>query len=113
MSYEHIYQTLEAQGWDATFCQDDSSWELKRFTPAGEDWIIYLPVAGDSARDLAEAIFEYYLGFNVDEEAAELIANRGKFGVPDSVRTILEDVEWKDEELETLTLNFEEEGRNV
>lgn len=68
--------------------------ELGQYTPAGEDWWETIWFDGTN-KGFIEAVRERYRDFDVDEEAAVWIDRRGKNGVPDSIRTLIEDAEWK------------------
>lgn len=75
--------------------------ELECFTPLGEDWLLTIWFDGTDS-GFIESISESYDNFDVDEEASFLIENRGKNGVPSSVKALLEDAEWKKKTLEDL-----------
>ena len=68
--------------------------EINQYTPAGEDWWETIWFDGTDA-GFIRAVRERYLDFDVDEEAEVWIERRGKNGVPDSIRTLIEDAEWK------------------
>ena len=95
--------------------QDGESYiTLERFTPAGEDWCPTIWFEGNE--DFIEEVRTLYEDFDVDEEAEIYIENRGKNGVPSSIRVLINDAEWKEnallelaEELEKLDLEEEEE----
>ena len=80
---------------------EDGTVELERYTQAGEDWIVDLSFDG-TVNGFFKEIYEYYDNFDVDEAAGFWIELRGQRGVPSSVRTLLEDAEWKDSELKSL-----------
>ena len=75
--------------------------ELRNYTPAGEDWNETFWHYGDDER-LAHEIYERWNTFDVDEEAERWIDNRGKNGVPSSIKVLVEDQEWKEKKLEDL-----------
>lgn len=88
---------------------------LERFTPAGEDWCPIIWFDGTN-EGFVESVRKLYENFDVDEEAEIYIENRGKNGIPSSIRTLINDAEWKEdvlgelaEELEKLDLEEEEE----
>lgn len=76
--------------------------EMGQSTPAGEDWweIIWFDGTNDG---FVEAVKERYLYFDVDEEAEYWIRGRGQNGIPNSIRTLLEDAKWKKAMLEGLS----------
>ena len=80
---------------------EDGCIELQRYTPADEDWIITLYFDG-TLSGFCNAIDEFYEGFDVDEEVELFVEVRGQRGVPSSIRTLLEDQEWKEEQLKLL-----------
>lgn len=70
---------------------------LEQSTPLGEDWcleFIYKNIA-----DLVNQIIEYSYNYEVEDEAAIYIDIRGKHGVPNSIRALLDDSQWKKDKL--------------
>lgn len=88
--------------------QDDSFYvELGQYTPCGEDW--WETIWFDGTNDgFIEAVMERYEDFDVDEEAEMWIESRGKNGVPNSIKALVEDAEWKESMLEKLADELEE-----
>lgn len=76
--------------------------EINCGTPAGEDWWETIWFDGTS-ESFIEAVKERYLNFDVDEEVEVWIGSRGENGVPSSIRALVEDAEWKEKKLETLS----------
>lgn len=76
--------------------------EINCGTPAGEDWWETIWFDGTS-ESFIEAVKERYLNFDVDEEVEVWIDSRGENGVPSSIRALVEDAEWKEKKLETLS----------
>ena len=74
--------------------------DLQQYTPAGEDW--WISVWFNSKDDIGNAVENLYVDFDVDEEAELWIESRGKNGVPDSIKELVEDQEWKEKKLEEL-----------
>lgn len=75
--------------------------ELSQTTPAGEDW--HWTVWFDGTDDNFISALEddiYY--FDVDEQVEPFIDNRGKYGIPGSIKLLVEDAEWKLKQLEKL-----------
>ena len=81
--------------------------ELGQYTPCGEDW--WETIWFDGTDDgFIEAVRERYNNFDVDEEAEIWIEGRGKNGVPDSIKDLVEDAEWKKSILRELADELEE-----
>ena len=78
--------------------------EINQYTNLGEDWWITLWYDG-SDEDFIDHFEAMVDNFDPDEEAEIFIDMRGKNGVPDSIRDILDDQVWK---LETLQTTLEE-----
>ena len=68
--------------------------ELSQYTPCGEDWWETIWFDGTD-EGFIEAVRERYRDFDVEEEAEVWIECRGKNGVPNSIRDLIEDAEWK------------------
>ena len=73
---------------------------LEQSTPLGEDWC--LEFVYNNIADLINQIIEYSYNYDADEEAEVYINIRGKYGVPSSIRDLLEDADWKGKKLEEL-----------
>lgn len=84
---KRYYEAIESCGWSVC-SDDDDGVELEISSPAGEDFIFY-----SDTRDFPTGAIEYARCFDPDEHAAELIENRGKHGIPDSVRTLIDDAD--------------------
>lgn len=68
--------------------------ELETYSPEGEDVIVSLIYDGTEEGFIA-AFDEYANWFNAEEHAEMWIETRGKNGVPESIKDILEDAEWQ------------------
>ena len=80
--------------------QDNGTYiELQQHTPLGEDWWTIIWFDGTN-RGFIQGVRECYNSFDVDEEVEPLIEMRGQRGVPSSIKSLVEDAEWKDEKLE-------------
>lgn len=77
---------LESLDWRVCDYTGDGRIEIENYSPAGENLIVCVEV-----ENFPESVYEYARDFDVDEHAAELIANRGENGIPDSVLVIAED----------------------
>ena len=82
--------------------------EINQSTDLGEDWWLTLWYDGTDEDFIQkfETLVEY---FDPDEEAEIYIDMRGKNGVPDSIRDIINDQEWKLETLKTTLKELHEE----
>lgn len=81
--------------------------ELGQYTPCGEDWWETIWFDGTD-EGFIEAVRERHNYFDVDEEAEVWIESRGKNGVPDSIKDLIEDAEWKESMLGKLADELEE-----
>ena len=81
---------------------DDYVIEFGQFTPLGEDWYVSLFYDG-TLSNFKEKLSEYADNFDIDEEVEPYIENRGNNGVPTSIRALLEDAEWKQQQLKALS----------
>lgn len=100
-----IIEVLESNDIKAyDVCEQDGQFyiELEHYTPAGEDFIFLIWFI-DGDKGFIKAFNDYYESFDIDEEASIFIENRGNNGIPSSVRTILEDQEYKDKFLEKVS----------
>lgn len=76
--------------------------EFGQYTPLGEDWFVVLFYNG-TYNNFKDSLIEYYNNFDIDEEAEIWVNNRGKNGVPNSIKDLVEDAEWKQEQLKQLS----------
>lgn len=79
---------------------------LEQSTPLGEDWcleFIYKNIA-----DLVNQIIKYSYNYDVEDEAAIYIDIRGKHGVPSSIRALLDDSQWKKDQLTKLATQIQD-----
>lgn len=84
---KRYYEAIESRGWSVC-SDDDDGIELEKSSPAGEDFIFY-----SDTSDFPAGAIGYARCFDPDEHAAELIENRGKYGIPDSVRTLIDNAD--------------------
>lgn len=80
--------------------------EINQCTPEGEDWWVSVWFNGTD-EGFIKAIRKEYNNFDVDTEAEIYIKNRGKNGVPNSIKALIEDAEWKESTLGTLADELE------
>lgn len=81
----HIEDAIEEQGWNLGYCDGEA--ELERYSPLGEDFIVYIDVD-----DFEANLRRYCVDFDADEHAAMWVDARGKVnGVPESVIDLARD----------------------
>lgn len=68
--------------------------ELETYSPEGEDVIVSLIYDGSEEGFIA-AFVDYANWFDTEEHAEMWIESRGKNGVPESIKDLLEDAEWQ------------------
>lgn len=96
------YGFVHRNDWEVDKQDNDCFVELNQDTPAGEDW--WVTIWFDGTTDgFIRAVKNYYIGFDIDEEAEIFIEYRGRNGVPSSIMTIVHDQEWKEKTLEQLS----------
>lgn len=99
---EWIREKIEDTGWTVRECENE--WEIAQYTPAGEDFFFTV-----STDNIIGGIKEYAKDFDVDEHVVMWVeAHNSCRGVP-SIRELLEDAEWIDNELQELVDKIEEE----
>jgi hypothetical protein len=116
--HNRIIDVLEKHGFlvhEVETKGDNFYVEIAQYTPQDEDWWETIWFDGTN-RDFIKAVEERYVNFDVDEETEKWIEARGKNGVPDSIRLLLEDAEWKQNTLayliaDLLTLYSDREKR--
>lgn len=69
----------------------DDCIELEKYSPAGEDFSF--SIAGREETDVVKQVREYAYEFDPDEHAEMWVESRGKRGVPDSIRTLIDDAD--------------------
>ena len=80
---------------------DDFFIEFGQYTPLGEDWSVCTFFDG-TYDNFKDKITEYYENFDIDEETEIWIEGRGKNGTPSSIKALVEDAEWKQQQLKEL-----------
>lgn len=110
---ENIVRVLEDNGFyvgEPEYSNHHNEYciEINQSTDLGEDWWLTLWYDGTDEDFIQkfETLVEY---FDPDEEAEIYIDMRGKNGVPDSIRDILDDQVWKLETLKTTLKELKEE----
>lgn len=92
MNSTAIEVTEIAAGLDWNVFISDDDYGFETYSPAGEDFIFYIPVSDDPSHIFA-SIRNYADDFDVDEHVELWIGSRGQNGVPSSVRELVEDAE--------------------
>lgn len=102
---ERIIEVLEVH--DISLCgeiterthnNDGYDVELETYSPEGEDVIISLIYDG-TEEDFIKQFESYAKCFDAEDHAETYINMRGKNGVPESIKDLLEDAEWQKEML--------------
>ena len=83
---------------ERTYNNDGYDVELETYSPEGEDIIISLIYDG-TEEDFIKQFESYAEDFDAEEHAETYINMRGKNGVPESIKNLLEDAEWQKEML--------------
>jgi hypothetical protein len=96
---ENIVRILEDNGFyvgkpDYSNQHKEYCIEINQSTDLGEDWWMTLWYDGTD-EDFIQKFETLVENFDPDEEAEIFIEMRGKNGVPDSIRAILDDQVWK------------------
>lgn len=100
---ESLLEKVEALGWwyDVS---DDGSIEIGKHSPAGEDF--FFDIEG---KDIVAEVQEYYEYYDPDEHAKMWVEAMGRArGVPQSVRTLIDDADAIDDKLMELKEALEE-----
>ena len=91
---------------ERTYNNDGYDVELETYSPEGEDVIVSLTYDG-TEEDFIRQFRSYTEGFDAEEHAEMWIESRGKNGVPDSIKDLLEDAEWIKNTLEEVADDLE------
>ena len=78
---------------ERTYNNDGYDVELETYSPEGEDVIVSLIYDG-TEEGFIKAFRSYAEDFDAEDHAEMWIECRGKNGVPDSIKDLLEDAEW-------------------
>lgn len=85
-----LVDAAEEIGW-AVHIEDDCI-EFEKYSPAGEDF--FLTITGNDEDEVVEKVREYAYDYDPDEHAAMWVDARRKIsGVPQSVRTLIDDAD--------------------
>lgn len=91
---QNIIDVLEENEWTVNVYPQDGEYfaEIEAYSPAGEDFLFNVWFNGLPS-DFIEKVCEYDEEYDPDDHAAELVEYRGRNGVPDSIRDIIDDAE--------------------
>lgn len=84
-----VVDTAERLDWSIRI--DDGYIEFEKYSPAGEDF--YFTVEGNVEEGVAKKVREFAYDFDPDEHAEMWVESRGKRGVPNSIRTLVDDAD--------------------
>ena len=87
---DETVEIIENEGWRVVGYESEEEVCIGKYSPAGEDFFIYVPI-----QNFAEKVEEYAQDFDVDEHVEKWIdaRKRGVSGVPSTIRELLEDAE--------------------
>ena len=90
-----IVKVAESLDWKCrVYDKYDKEIELEKYSPAGEDFIMTISFDPKAPiESFYNNLYDYYNDFDAEEHAAMWINERGKSGVPDSIRVLLDDAE--------------------
>lgn len=94
---QDIIDILEGKGFWVEDVEEQSNGiyvELGQNTPEGEDWSEIVWFDGTN-EDFINQFVEVATNFDVDEAVEPWIDMRGQNGVPNSIRDLLDDADWK------------------
>lgn len=98
MNKKKIKEVLEKNYY--WFNEYEDNIDFGEHTPCGEDWFENLDFK--TADSFIEDLERRVDSFDIDEEVEVWIPYRGKRGVPERITDLVEDAEWKKQELEDL-----------
>lgn len=87
---------------DETMYADGAGIEISQYTPEGEDWYETFEWNNNDMQVFLDSLKSRIDGWDSEDEAMPYIEMRGKNGVPSSVRDLLDDADWKLEQLKAL-----------
>lgn len=101
-----LIEAAEQIGWSVGV--SDDCIEFEKYSPAGEDFVF--TIVGNAENEVAEKVREYANDFDTDEHAAMWVDARRKIsGVPQSVRTLIDDAD----AIKEMLFELEEELRKA
>lgn len=119
MTIERLVEIADELGWGVDL-QEQTNWknkdeiekfaEFSQYSNAGEDFS-FIAYYDGTAESLVESVREQYEDFDVDEHASLWVEYRGTRGIPNSIRTLVEDAEDIEEMIGELANELEKELR--
>ena len=105
MTLEQIEKICDKQGFwvnkdDNMFGNGKPGWEIGQMSSCGEDW--FETLEADDVDTLIASLERRIDNWDSEEEAMPYIEMRGQNGVPSSIRDLLDDADWKLEQLKDL-----------
>ena len=102
-SLDDLKNIIEKDGWtvDTSEQSGKTVWEIRQYTPLGEDWSFIIFFDG-TTQDAIDEIKSYAHNFDAEDEQQLYIDMRGRHGIPDDVEALEADGEWKEEQLDNL-----------
>lgn len=89
MTIRQFINICKTEDWQVNYDSESKGMELYKFSPAGEDFSIY--IQGGNANEFITELKTYYEDFDVDQHAIDWYgAGRGE---PSSLRELLDDAE--------------------
>ena len=104
MNKKKIKEILEKN--DYWFNEYKDNIDFGKYTPCGEDWFENLSFK--TADSFIEDLTRRVENFDIDEEVEVWIPVRGQRSVPEKITDLIEDAEWKKQELENLLKELKE-----
>lgn len=108
MRYDKLERIIENEGFYFKHKKEEKRGYyalLEQSTPLGEDWC--LEFFYQTFYDLLQQILESACDYDVEDEAAVWIDIRGTRGVPNSIRALLDDSQWKKDKLTELAAHIQ------
>lgn len=105
MTLEQIEKICDKQGfwvnkYDDMFGKGKPGWEIGQMSSCGEDW--FETFEADDVDTFIANLESRIDNWDSEEEALPYIERRGQNGVPSSIRDLLDDADWKEEQLKDL-----------
>lgn len=87
--HDALISAAEALDW--TVHKDEHGWELEKYSPAGEDFLFYIPIGTEA---IPSFVYDYAQNFDKDEHVRMLLnaKDNGFAGVP-SARELVDDAD--------------------
>lgn len=91
MINEEIMDVLENNGINVEKTDEKNEYMLEWWSNAGEDMVDYVTAQND--KEFADRYREIALDFNADDHAEMYVNMRGKNGVPQTIRELIDDAD--------------------